>query len=171
VTTADLSTSDPTASGNTLSFIDSISQDSKGKITATKKSVTVSTAVTSADANPVSGGAVHTYAEAMSNKVTSWSSTTTDTHYPSEKLVKDSLDNKVDKVAGKGLSTNDYTDAEKTKLAGIASGAEVNVIESVKVNGTALTVSDKAVDIPAAAGDVGTTNAYGVVTLGVVSLT
>ena len=26
---------------------------------------------------------------------------------------------KVDKVTGKGLSTNDYTDAEKSKLAGI----------------------------------------------------
>lgn len=46
-----------------------------------------------------------------------------------------------------------YTEAEKTKLAGIAEGAQVNVIETVKVNGTALTVSDKAVDvvIPAAA--------------------
>ena len=37
------------------------------------------------------------------------------------------LANKVDKVSGKGLSTNDYTTAEKTKLAGIAEGAEVNV--------------------------------------------
>lgn len=34
---------------------------------------------------------------------------------------------KVDKETGKGLSTNDYTTAERTKLAGIASGAEVNV--------------------------------------------
>ena len=34
---------------------------------------------------------------------------------------------KVDKESGKGLSTNDYTTAEKTKLAGIATGAEVNV--------------------------------------------
>ena len=31
--------------------------------------------------------------------------------------------NKVDKVSGKGLSTNDYTTAEKNKLAGIATGA------------------------------------------------
>lgn len=31
------------------------------------------------------------------------------------------------KESGKGLSTNDYTTAEKNKLAGIASGAEVNV--------------------------------------------
>ena len=33
---------------------------------------------------------------------------------------------KVDKVSGKGLSANDYTDAEKSKLAGIAAGAQVN---------------------------------------------
>lgn len=33
----------------------------------------------------------------------------------------------VAKEAGKGLSTNDYTNAEKQKLAGIAEGAEVNV--------------------------------------------
>lgn len=38
---------------------------------------------------------------------------------------KDAL--KVDKITGKGLSTNDYTTSEQTKLAGIAEGAEVNV--------------------------------------------
>lgn len=37
------------------------------------------------------------------------------------------LGNKVDKVTGKGLSTNDYTTNEQTKLASIAAGAEVNV--------------------------------------------
>ncbi len=36
------------------------------------------------------------------------------------------LNNKVDKVQGKGLSTNDYTTTEKNKLAGIEAGAEVN---------------------------------------------
>ena len=41
--------------------------------------------------------------------------------------VKIELGNKVDKVAGKGLSTNDYTTADMNKLAGIESGAEVNV--------------------------------------------
>lgn len=39
---------------------------------------------------------------------------------------------KVDKEVGKGLSTNDYTDAEKTKLAGIEAGAEVNPTSGVK---------------------------------------
>lgn len=41
--------------------------------------------------------------------------------------VDTALGNKVDKVSGKGLSANDYTNTEKTKLAGIAPGAEVNV--------------------------------------------
>ena len=36
---------------------------------------------------------------------------------------KDLKDNKVDKVVGKGLSSADFTQAEKDKLAGIASGA------------------------------------------------
>lgn len=60
---------------------------------------------------------------------------------------KAELAKKVDKVSGKELSTNDYTTAEKNKLAGIANGAQVNVIESVKVNGTKLTPSSKAVDV------------------------
>ena len=42
-------------------------------------------------------------------------------------LVTNNVSNKVDKVSGKGLSTNDYTNAEKTKLAGIAEGAQKNV--------------------------------------------
>lgn len=57
------------------------------------------------------------------------------------------IDKKVDAVTGKGLSTNDYTTDEKTKLEGVAAGAQVNVIETVKVNGVALTPADKAVDV------------------------
>lgn len=37
------------------------------------------------------------------------------------------LDSKVDKITGKGLSANDFTDALLTKLNGIADNAEVNV--------------------------------------------
>ena len=47
---------------------------------------------------------------------------------------KAELAKKVDAVDGKVLSTNDYTTAEKNKLAGIASGAQVNAITTVKVN-------------------------------------
>lgn len=61
---------------------------------------------------------------------------------------KTEMGNKVDKVDGKGLSTNDYTTEEKNKLAGIAKNAQVNVIETVKVNGVALTPdASKAVDV------------------------
>lgn len=41
IITLDLTTTSPTASGTTLSFIDTISQDSQGKITATKKTVPI----------------------------------------------------------------------------------------------------------------------------------
>lgn len=38
--------------------------------------------------------------------------------------------NKVDKISGKGLSTNDYTTAEKNKLASIAEGANKTIVDS-----------------------------------------
>ena len=49
------------------------------------------------------------------------------------------LNGKVDKVNGKGLSTEDYTTAEKTKLSGVAEGAQVNTISSITLNGDAVT--------------------------------
>lgn len=51
----------------------------------------------------------------------------------------------VAKVEGKGLSTNDFTDADNTKLIGIAAGAQVNVIESITIDGTAQTITNKGV--------------------------
>ena len=55
------------------------------------------------------------------------------------------LDDKVDKVEGKGLSTNDYTTTEKNKLSGIASGAEVNqnAFSNVKVGSTTVAADAK----------------------------
>lgn len=47
--------------------------------------------------------------------------------YATTSAMNTALAGKVDKVQGKGLSTEDYTSAEKTKLSGIAEGAEVNV--------------------------------------------
>ena len=52
------------------------------------------------------------------------------------------------KDGDKVLSTNDYTTEEKEKLDGIADGAQVNVIETITVNGgDALAIIDKNVDI------------------------
>lgn len=51
------------------------------------------------------------------------------------------LNNKVDKVTNMGLSTNDYTTADKNKLAGIEAGAEVNTVTSVNGKTGAITLS------------------------------
>ena len=53
----------------------------------------------------------------------------------------------VQKETGKGLSSNDYTSAEKTKLGGVATGAQVNVLEGVQVNGVDQTISGKKVNL------------------------
>ena len=51
---------------------------------------------------------------------------TSDANKPVSTAQQTELDKKVDKVAGKALSTNDYTTPEKSKLAGIATGATAN---------------------------------------------
>lgn len=56
---------------------------------------------------------------------------TSDLNKPISNATQTALDNKVDKVAGKGLSTNDFTNDFKTKLEGIEAGAEVNTVNSV----------------------------------------
>lgn len=62
----------------------------------------------------------------------------------------DALAGKVDKVEGKGLSANDYTDEEKEKLGGIEAGASKNLIEVIKLAGVALNISEKEVNVPIA---------------------
>ena len=81
--------SDPTADGTTAEFIATISQDTNGVITATKKTV-----------------------QNASSSVN-------------------------------GLMTS----AQYDKLAGIASGAQVNVLEGVQVNGTDLAITSKKVNL------------------------
>jgi hypothetical protein len=70
--------------------------------------------------------------ENVSNKSTNVNTDqASNTKYPSVKALFDwatnLLSNKVDKVTGKGLSENDFTNTLKTKLDGIQAGAEVNV--------------------------------------------
>lgn len=59
----------------------------------------------------------------------------------------ESLGAKVDKEEGKGLSTNDFTTTLLNKLNGIAENAKDNVIESISVNGTPQTVTNKNVNL------------------------
>lgn len=72
--------------------------------------------------------------------------------FATDQALSDGLATKVDKVDGKGLSTNDFTTAEKNKLAGIATGANAyslpaassSVLGGVKV-GKNLSISDDGV--------------------------
>ena len=64
------------------------------------------------------------------------------------------LNKKVDKVSGKGLSTNDYTTTEKNKLAGIAANAEVNqnAFSNVKVGSATIAADSKTATLEILAG-------------------
>lgn len=59
----------------------------------------------------------------------------------------EALQGKVNVEKGKGLSTNDFTDELESKLNGIQDGAQVNILETIKVAGQALPISEKGVDI------------------------
>lgn len=59
---------------------------------------------------------------------------TSDANKPISTATQAALDLKVDKVTGKGLSTNDYTDADKTKLADLPTDAEITAALAGKVD-------------------------------------
>ena len=62
-----------------------------------------------------------------------------------DSTINTTLGNKVDKVSGKGLSTNDFTAAYKTKLDGVATGAEVNqnAFSNIVVGSTTIAADGK----------------------------
>jgi len=77
--------------------------------------------------------------------------------------VKQKISNKfVAKENGKGLSTNDYTTAEKTKLGNIEDGAEVNVIEEIEINGTSASISGKKASVTIQAGAIDSISVNGI---------
>lgn len=103
----------------------------KGIATGATK-VIVDTALSSTSKNAVQNSIIYA---ALAKKietskiVNNLTTTATDTVL-SGPMGKQLQDNKVDKVSGKGLSTNDYTTAEKNKLAGIAAGANKTTVDS-----------------------------------------
>lgn len=60
------------------------------------------------------------------------------------KVLKGLVDTKVDKVSGKQLSTNDYTTAEKDKLAGLSNYNDVDLKASIKLNSDNIASMDAA---------------------------
>lgn len=67
--------------------------------------------------------------EDSSNKVTSFQTTPDDTHYPSEKLVKDSLDTKIDNIDVEELTAIDVDDTPTANSSNlVTSGGVYNVL-------------------------------------------
>ena len=68
------------------------------------------------------------------------------------KIANIDLSNKVDKVTGKGLSTNDFTNELKTKLDAIETNAQKNKIEVIKdAGGQVIPINNGEVRLPASA--------------------
>ena len=90
--------------------------------------LTIDSAPTSGSDNPVKSGGVYTALSGKQNTLTFDSTPTENSTNPvTSGGLFSALSGKVDAEVNKGLSTNDYTTAEKTKLDGIESGAEANV--------------------------------------------
>ena len=106
----------------------------------------VDSALSSTSTNPVQNKVVNT---AISNLNT----LVGDTSVASQ--ISNAVANKVDKVNGKGLSTNDYTTDEKNKLSGIATGAEVNqnAFSNVVVGSTTIAADSKTDSLTIVAGN------------------
>lgn len=60
---------------------------------------------------------------------------------------KPDLSLKVDKVEGKQLSTNDFTNSDVSKLNDIENGAQVNKIEAIKLNGELQNIVNKEINL------------------------
>ena len=109
--------------------------------------VIVDTALSGTSANPVQNSIIYA---ALAKKietskiVNNLTTTATDTVL-SGPMGKQLQDNKVDKVSGKGLSTNDYTTTEKNKLAGIAEGANKTTVDGALSSSSTNPVQNKIV--------------------------
>lgn len=99
--------SSPSASGNALAFIDTISQDAQGVITATKKSVTIDATPTANSTNPVASGGVKTALDGKQNALTFDNIPTANSNNPVKSSgIKEGLDEKLNSV-GKGVNLLD----------------------------------------------------------------
>lgn len=78
---------------------------------------------------------------------TALSSTSGDKEIPTSKAAFDAINDKVDKVDGKGLSTNDYTDEDKDKLGKIEAEANKTVVDSALSDTSTNPVQNKVVKV------------------------
>lgn len=99
-------------------------------LSAKVNSSDLSTVATSGSYNDLSNKpTIPTKTSDLTNDSNFVSSSDLSNNYYNKTQTDNLLDTKVDKVTGKGLSTEDYTTAEKTKLAGIESEANKTVVD------------------------------------------
>lgn len=103
-------------------------------------SVNAKTGVVVLDADDISD-------EETSNKFTTTLEKSAWTNKAEVSYVDAAANKKVDKVTGKSLSTNDFTNTLKNKLDGMEVGAKDNTIELITRNGSNLPIAGKTVDI------------------------
>ena len=147
--------SDPTASGTSLTFISNITQNENGVISPSKKTIqdgttsqkgvvqlenSISTSTTKA-ATPNSVKSAYDLANSAipsSSIVTNWSSTTSDSKVPSEKLVKSSLDGKQDTLSFDGT----YSSSNKVATVSTVTNA-IGSLATVASTGKYTDLSNK----------------------------
>ena len=107
---------------NAMNFLSAVTISADGLMTAADK-VKLNGIATGAQVNAVTSVAGKTGAVSLVKGDVGLGNAdnTSDANKPISTATQTALDNKVDKASGKGLSTNDYTTAEKTKLAGLES--------------------------------------------------
>lgn len=66
--------------------------------------------------------------DSLQNTVIDSALSSTSTNPVENRVITGHLGNKVDKVSGKGLSTNDFTDADKATLDSLASGGSLTIV-------------------------------------------
>lgn len=111
-----------------------------------QNALTIDSAPTSGSNNPVESGGVYAALSDKQNTLTFDSAPTQNSKNPvTSGGIYSALDNKVDAEPNKGLSSNDFTAADKTKLDGIETGAEVNqnAFSNVKVGSTTVAADTK----------------------------
>lgn len=106
----------------------------------------LSTVATSGSYNDLSNKpTIPTKTSDLTNDSNFVSSSDLSNSYYSKTQTDNLLDTKVDKITGKGLSTEDYTTADKTKLAGIESEANKTVVVQTTGSSTTDVMSQNAV--------------------------
>lgn len=132
-----------------ISNIDGLQTALDGKVPTTRtingKALNANITLTAANVGADASGSASA-AEANANSYTDTKvSKLAESVTANQESIESLSSTKVDKVSGKGLSTNDYTTAEKNKLAGIYSGAEVNqnAYSNIAVGSTTISANSK----------------------------